>query len=146
VLLALAYFTTLFVASQLDPAGVLPFMMGATLETLVAAAIALGLSGTLSRALGKRIPVSERTRQRLPMLENRVNAYVPVGLKLIRFIILIAFALILADAWHVFDLNGWIASAAGARLLGIVFHLLVVFAAAILLWIILASILEHRLG
>lgn len=146
IVLALAYVTTLFLGSQIDPAGVLPFVLAATLKSLVAAAIALGLSGWLSHALGKRISVSERTRQRMPLLENRVNAYVPATLKIVRFFILLALALVLADAWHLFDLRGWLDSATGTRVVGVVFHLLVIFAAAILFWVVIASILEHKLG
>src|SRR5699024_10599770 len=62
---AIIYLTVLFIGSQLDAQGVLPFMLAATVKTLVAAAIALGLSGLLSRALSKRITVSDRTRSRL---------------------------------------------------------------------------------
>src|SRR5699024_10074520 len=89
VIVAVIYFTTLFVASQINPAGVLPFMLAATVKTLVAAAVAISLSGLLSRAVGKRIAVSERTRARLPLLENRLNAYVPMGLKIARLLILL---------------------------------------------------------
>src|SRR5699024_11438048 len=34
----------------------------------------------------------------------------------------------------------------GVKIVGVVFHLLVVFAVAIVLWIIAASLLEHKLG
>ncbi len=145
VILALAYFTTLFVASQIDPAGALPFMLGATLQTLIAAAVGLGLSGLLSKAIGKRFSFPEQTRQRLPMLENRVNSYVPTALKVARVIILVAFALVLADAWRLFDLDDWLASPAGLFTLGIIGRLAIVFIGAALLWVLLASFLEHKL-
>src|SRR5699024_6561464 len=120
VVVAVIYFTTLFVASQVNPVGVLPFMLVATVKTLVAAAIAIGLSGLLSRALGKRIAVSERTRARLPLLENRLNAYVPIGLKIVRLLILLAFAVIVADAWHVFSFSAWSLSAVGSKVIAVV--------------------------
>src|SRR5699024_9623449 len=113
--LAIIYLTVLFVGSQLDGQGVLPFMLAATVKSLIAAVIALGLSGLLSRALGKRISVSEHTRKRLPKLEDRLNSYVPMALKIARLIILVILALVLVDAWHLFDLDGWLASATGVK-------------------------------
>lgn len=146
VIVALIYFTTLFVASQVNPAGVLPFMLAATLKTLVAAAIALSLSGLLSRAIGKHFSVSERTRARLPLLENRINAYVPIGLKTVRVLILLAFVMVVANVWGVFNFSVWAASAGGSKTLSVIIHLLIVFIGAAALWIFLTSILEHRLS
>lgn len=146
VVLALAYVTTLFVGSQLTPSGILPFLLTATLQSLVAAAIALGLSGLLTHTSAKHIAISERARQRLPLLERRINAYVPAALKITRAIILVGLILVLTDAWRLFDLHAWLVSPIGTRVVGVVFHLLVVLAVAVALWVVVASILEHSLG
>ncbi|MES1952057.1 MscS mechanosensitive ion channel [Salinisphaera sp. S4-8] len=146
VILAVAYFTTLFVSSQVDPNDALPFMLSATLETLVAAAVALGISGLLSKAIGKRVTFSDNVRAKLPMLEARVNSYVPTALKVIRVLILVAFALVVANAWHLFDLGAWLASDAGLTTVSTLIRVGIVLSAAALLWLIAASIIEHRLN
>ncbi|HLQ84958.1 MAG TPA: mechanosensitive ion channel domain-containing protein [Salinisphaeraceae bacterium] len=144
--LAVIYLTILFVGSQVDPAGVLPFMLAATLQTLIAAAIAMGLSGLLSLLIDKRIPLPARTRQRLPNLEARLNAYIPAYLKIARGLILLGFILVAAHIWRLFDLYGWLASPGGSHALSVVIHVLIILAVALLLWLVLTSLLEHRLG
>ena len=146
VILALAYFTTLFVFSQIDPTDALPFMLSATLQTLVAAAIGFGISGLLSRAIGKRVALSEGLHEKLPMLEARVNAYVPNALKFIRLLILVVFVLVVANAWHLFDLGAWLASEAGLQTVTTVTRVSIVLAAAAILWLVTASLIEHRLN
>ena len=146
VLLAVAYFTTLFVSSQIDPTDALPFMLNATMQTLVAAAVGFGISGMLSKAIGKRVAFSDSVREKLPMLEARVNAYVPNALKVIRVVILVAFALVVANAWHLFDLGAWLASDAGLTVVSNLTRVALVLVAAALLWLIAASIIEHRLN
>lgn len=146
VLLAVAYFTTLFVFSQIDPEEALPFMLSATLQTLVAAAIGFGISGLLSKAIGKRVTFSAGVREKLPMLEARVNSYVPNALKVIRVIILAVFVLVVANAWHLFDLGAWLASDAGLTVVSNLTRVALVLIAAALLWLVAASIIEHRLN
>src|SRR5699024_5764403 len=84
--------------------------------------------------------------QRLPLLEERVNAYVPVGLKVARVLILTAFAVVTLDAWRIFDLDSWLASPAGDATLALLVHLLIIFAGAAAFWILLTAILEHKFG
>jgi len=146
ILLAIAYFTTLFVSSQLDPTDALPFMISATLQTLLAAAVGFGVSGLLSKAIGKRVVFSDGVRDKLPMLEARVNSYVPNALKIVRLIILVVVALVVANAWRLFDLGAWLASDAGLTVISVVTRVLIVLAAAALIWLITASVIEHRLN
>ncbi|MEX2482544.1 MAG: mechanosensitive channel protein [Gammaproteobacteria bacterium] len=146
VLLAVAYFTTLFVLSQLDPAAALPFMLSATLQTLLTAAIGFGLSGLLSTVIGKRITFSEDIRARLPMLEARVNAYVPNALKFIRMVILVIATLVIVDAWQLFDLGAWLASDIGLQTASTLTRVALIVLVAAMLWIVAASLIEHRLN
>ncbi|WP_348762070.1 mechanosensitive ion channel domain-containing protein [uncultured Salinisphaera sp.] len=146
MVLAVAYFTVLFVASQVDPTGALPFMMSATVQTILAAAIGVGLSGLLSKAIGRRLNFSDSVRDKLPMLEARVNSYVPNALKVIRVIILLVVAAVIANAWKLFNLDEWLISDAGATAVSVTIKVLIILAAAALLWLITASVIEHRLS
>lgn len=146
VVLAVAYFTTLFVSSQLDPTEALPFMISATLQTLLAAAIGFGISGVLSKAIGKRLTFSESVRNKLPLLEARVNSYIPNALKVIRVAILVIVALVIANAWQLFDLGSWLASDIGLQTISTFTRVAIVLAVAALLWIVVASLIEHRLN
>ncbi len=146
VLIAIAYFTVLFLASQIDPSGALPFMLSATLQTVIAAGIGFGLSGLLSKAIGHRMVFPDSIREKLPMLEARVNSYVPNALKVIRVVILLVVAAVIANAWHVFNLNGWLSSDAGLTALSVSAKVALILVAAALLWLVAASVIEHRLS
>ncbi len=144
--LAIAYFAVLLVVSQLRPADALPFMMRATLETLVAVAVGLLVSRALTQRSRRRIELSADLHRRLPMLEKRLNAYVPNALKVARAVILVAVVLVVLNAWEVFDLAAWLASEAGMGLVMMFVRVLLILAIAGLLWMAVASGIEHRLS
>jgi len=144
--LAIGYFTVLFVASQLDPMNALPFMARATLQTVVAVAAGVLLAGLLSALLSRRIRLSDDLRMRLPMLESRVNAYVPMLVRVCRLLVMLGVVSIVLDAWRVFDLTDWLSSAQGARMIAVTVQVLIVLLIALLAWTLVASVIEHRLG
>ncbi|MBU4612840.1 mechanosensitive ion channel [Achromobacter sp. GG226] len=145
-ILAIAYFTILLIASQVDPAGALPFMAAATGQTLLAVAIGMLLSALLTALLARRIRVGEDIQRRLPMLEARLNAYVPAVLKGVRLLILVVVALVVLDAWHVFNLSAWIASESGSAAIGTLVRIGIILGIAMVAWTVVASIIEHRLN
>src|SRR5690606_21682884 len=64
----LAYFTALLVATQIDQQDALPFMMQATLRTLIVAGAAPLLAAALSSLMTRRITLAPDLRRRLPLL------------------------------------------------------------------------------
>ncbi|GAB1579245.1 mechanosensitive ion channel domain-containing protein [Bordetella petrii] len=144
--LAIGYFTVLLVVSQVDPERALPFMVQATLQSLVALAAGALLIMLLAGALARRIVLPEDVRRRLPMLEARVNAYVPAALRGLGILIRIVVALFVLDAWRVFDLSSWLVSDAGAAAVRVVVNVAIVLLIAAVAWTIIASIIEHRLS
>ncbi|MDQ2147408.1 mechanosensitive ion channel [Alcaligenaceae bacterium C4P045] len=145
-LAAIAYFTVLLVVSQVAPQDALPFMARATVQTLIAVAIGMLLSSILSFALSRPLRLSDDMRARLPMLEARLNAYVPATLKGVRMLILIAVVLVVFDAWQAFNLAVWIASEGGRATVSTVIHVAIILLVAALAWTVIASIIEHRLS
>ncbi|GAA5231614.1 mechanosensitive ion channel [Verticiella sediminum] len=144
--LAIAYFTVLLVASQVDPAGALPFMAAATAQTVLAVGIGMLISAILTLLLSRHIRLSADLNRRLPMLEARLNSYVPATLKGLRLVILVAVALIVLDAWHAFNLSAWVASERGAAFIGTVVRVAIILFVAMAVWTVIASVIEHRLN
>ncbi|SAI23712.1 membrane protein [Bordetella ansorpii] len=144
-LLGIAYFTVLLVVSQIDPVNALPFMAHATVQTLLAIGGGSLLILLMNTFLGRPIQLSDDLRRRLPMLEARVNSYVPAGLKIIGWIIRIVVLLLILDAWRAFDLSYWLASDAGATAIRMVVNVVIVLLIAALAWTVIASFIEHRL-
>jgi small-conductance mechanosensitive channel len=144
--LAIAYFTALLVVSQVDPHDALPFMAQATLQTLVAIGLGLLLSAIVGAALARRITLSQNLRNRLPMLEARVNSYVSPALKGFHLLTMTVVVLVVLDAWHAFNLGNWVASDNGRAVILAVVHVAIILVIATLVWTAVASIIEHRLS
>lgn len=144
--LAIIYFTVLLVVSQIAPRDALPFMAEATLQTLLAIAIGLLLSAVVTAALTHHITLSKSWQARLPLLETRINSYVPPALKGFHALTMVAVLLVVLDAWHAFNLANWIASDSGRAVILAVVHVAIILIVATVVWTTVASIIEHRLS
>jgi len=144
--LGIAYFTELLIASQINPEEALPFIAEATVQTLIAVGVGLLLSLMLTSMLARRIRLSEELRTRLPMLEARINAYVPAAIRAARLVLLLVVALVVLDAWHAFDLPAWIMSDAGRTTIAMAVRVAIILLAAAFIWTVVASIIENRLN
>ncbi|MDZ7759003.1 MAG: mechanosensitive channel protein [Desulfovermiculus sp.] len=145
-LVAIGYFLAILIISILRPGDALSVVMLATLKTLVYAGIGLILSGILTQLIGRRIIVSREVYEKIPLLENRLNAYIPNTLKVIRAVILIAVVMFILDAWGLFDLSGWYANPSGRTLVGKSISVAVILIFALAVWVALASVIEHYLS
>ncbi|RXE49482.1 mechanosensitive channel protein [Chromohalobacter israelensis] len=144
--LALAYALVVFAVTVLHPETALPYVLLATLKTIVIVGIGMLVSGVLTQLIGRRIRLTGDIQRRLPLLEKRLNAYVPTSLKVIRAIILIVVAMFVLNAWQVFDLATWYASEAGAHLVGTTLNVIIILLVAAVVWVGLASLIENRLS
>lgn len=145
-LFAIAYFAAIALATLVRPEDALPFMVQATVQTLVAAGGGLFLSVLLTQVIGRRIHVPAETRVRFPSLEERLNAFVPTTLKIVRMVILVTVLALVLDAWAIFDLGAWLASEAGTGTLATVVTVSLILAFAVAFWIGVASWIEQRLN
>ncbi|SHM20470.1 mechanosensitive ion channel domain-containing protein [Vreelandella subglaciescola] len=145
-LLALIYFIGVFVITLLSPVEALPFVLFATLQTLIAVVVGLLLSSFLSQTIGRRIQLSADMNRKLPMLEKRLNSYVPNMLRVLRTFILVAVIMVVLNAWYVFDLAAWYASQQGIALVSKLIHVVIILIVALAVWLGLASLIEHKLN
>ncbi|GGB54463.1 mechanosensitive channel protein [Oceanisphaera marina] len=145
-LIALAYFTVVLVLTLLSPAEALPFVLYATLKTLGIVVIAILLSSLLSQTIGRRITLSDELRRKLPLLEPRLNSYIPAALRFLRVLIVSMAILLIFNAWYIVDLNAWYESEAGGKLMSKIIGVAIILAVAALAWVVLASLIEHKLN
>src|SRR5690554_7265670 len=80
-LFALAYFVMVLTVTLTRPIDALPFVLFATLKTIAAVVVGLLLSSFLTQTIGRRITLSDDLRRKLPLLEPRLNSYVPNALR-----------------------------------------------------------------
>lgn len=144
-LAAIAYVAALGLVTLLRPEDALPFMVQATVQTLGAIAIGVFVAIVIAQLLGRNIHIPEETRHRYPMLEARLNAFVPTTLKIMRALIGVIVAAVILDAWQLFNLGAWLASDAGIAIIGSALSVALIVAVATMLWIGLATWIESRL-
>ncbi|OXY82746.1 mechanosensitive ion channel protein MscS [Oceanimonas doudoroffii] len=144
--LALGYFTVVLVLVLLSPSNALPFVLFATLKTLGVIGVGALLSALLGQIIGRRIRLSDDLRRKLPLLEARLNSYIPNGLRFVRLLLLTAVILLSLNAWQVLDLATWYASDAGGVLMGRIVSVAFILAMAAAIWVGLASLIEHKLN
>lgn len=143
---ALLYFLMVFVLTLVRPGDALPFVLFATLKTLAAVVVGLLVSSFLTQTIGRRIQLSPDMRRKLPLLEKRLNSYVPNALRILRTVIVVAVIMVVLDAWGAFDLAAWYASEAGAGLVSKLISVAIILIVAIGAWLGLASLIEHKLN
>ncbi|WP_404376167.1 mechanosensitive channel protein [Vreelandella aquamarina] len=145
-LFALLYFLMVFVLTLTRPGDALPFVLFATLKTLGAVVVGLLLSAFLTQTIGRRIRLSDDLRRKLPLLEVRLNSYVPNALRVLRTVIVVAVVMVVLDAWGAFNLAAWYASERGANLVGNLISVAVILVVSLGIWLGLASLIEHKLN
>ena len=142
----IAYFGALAVVTVTRPESALPFMAQGTIQSVGAIAVGALLLLTLEQATARRIRLSEAKRRRFPMLEQRLNGYVPIVLKGVRAVILVSAVALVLDAWGLLDFTGWLGSPAGLGLISTALSVALILAAATAAWLIAATWIEYRLN
>src|SRR3546814_11399040 len=100
----------------------------------------------LTSLLSRRICLSGEWRAKLPMLEARINAYVPATLRAARLIIMFAVALVVLDAWHAFNLPAWLQSDSGRSMIAMIIRVAIILLIAAFTLTVVASIIVTRLS
>lgn len=144
--LALAYVGMVFLVGMTRPGEVLPFIARASGFTVLTIAAALLASALATQWLGVAVQLPEHHKKRLPSLEPRLNAYLPWVLRLLRFSILMVAVGALLSIWHLFDALDWLNSPSGQKLMGSVLALGLILGGALVVWLIVASVIEAKLN
>jgi len=145
-LLAIAYMVAVFVVWLTNPYSALPFMLRATAWSAVAVITGVVIAAAISNFLSHGIRGPEKLRDSLPLLEVRLNAFVPLVLRLVRLAVLVCVVLAIADIWDLVDIGGWMTTARGSAILGGLASLLVVLMIGGAIYLAMASWVEYRLN
>lgn len=144
--LASAYFIALFLFSMFNPGDSLKFMMSATVRSLAIIGVGALISGILTRWISKTIILSPELRRNYPELQQRVNGWISVMLKLARILTVFAVSLLLLNAWNLFDLWHWLTQGAGVKLVDVIIRIVMILFFSAVGWTLLASLIESRLA
>lgn len=145
-LAALVWLVALFVVWLVNPQEALPFMARATAETLVAIAIGAIVTTLISKLISGGLHVPENVKARLPLLERRLNAFIPAILKVVRIVVLVFVLLAIAQSWALFDVLGWLGTEIGARVATSVISAGLIVLVGLGLYLAMSSWVEYRLN
>lgn len=143
---ALGYLTVLFVVSQAEQAAALTFMLTATVQSVVAIVVGAVLTTGLAQMESRHLALPDPWRRNFPLLEQRMNSYKDPALRGIHLVLVVVVFLLVLDAWHAFDLAAWLDSDGGRATVALVLRVGLVLGVATLSWVVLASLIEHRMG
>ena len=144
--LAIAAAVALFIVWLQSPEDGLTFVATAGGKSVAAMALGGLLFSILARIIAHGVKIPQELKYRLPLLERRLNGFIPKILTVISFVVIISVFTFILDVWKLTNFDSWFASAIGqdfvAGFLGAM--LIVVIAVAIYLGV--SSWIEYRLN
>jgi small conductance mechanosensitive channel len=102
------------------------------LSLLLIAAAQLLLRG-IDHLLGRGLRLSEEIRGKFPGLEKRLNRYFPVFSKIVKIVLSIFAAVLIADVWGL-DALGWLTTGSGRVLVSAALNIFVIVAMSLVIW------------
>lgn len=145
-LLAALYIGMVFLVGLTRPGDALPFIARGTGYTFVIISGALLLSAIVMQLLGGEVRLKDHHRKKLPLLERRLNTYLPWLVRAIRLVILLTTIAMILAVWHVTNVFDWLGTNAGQQLLSTAFDVVFILLGTLVAWLVMASLIEMRLN
>lgn len=122
------------------------YMLQASGLTLVILLIGGFLGHWLTVFASTGIVLPEHVQRRLPLLQTRLQAWVPKLLRVVHGLLTLAMVAFVLDAWRLWDLLQWLSSPAGQMVSGSIIAVLGVGVMALIAWLVAVSWIEDRLN
>ena len=145
-MIAIAYLIAILIVWLANPAEALPYMLRATVQSILAVIVGVVIISFISRFIHVGVRLPDDLKQRLPLLETRLHAFVPRVMQVVRTVTLIAVAIAIAQAWGLIDFLGWVASEGGQRVTGSVISAVIILLVGFLIYLAMSSWVEYRLN
>ncbi|WP_309085983.1 mechanosensitive ion channel domain-containing protein [Chelativorans sp.] len=142
---AIGYLVLIFTLWLADEEAALPFVLAATVQSLMAIAIGVALTVAVVRVASAGMHLPADIRGRLPLLEQRLNAFVPNVLRVVRGVILAGVVISIAQIWRLADVMGWVSSDFGQRVVTAVISAGIILLVGGLIHLAVQSWVEYRL-
>ncbi|MEY8839455.1 mechanosensitive ion channel domain-containing protein, partial [Cribrihabitans sp. XS_ASV171] len=143
---ALLYLSGMFFIVLLRPGNAVFEAFLASGQVLIVGLVGFAASGYLSRSMVHGVVLPSSLSERVPLLQGRLNAFVPKTLFVLRVLIFALVVLLALNAIGFIDLHGWMASQFGLRLTGVVISVSLVLLVSFMIWLALTSWVDYRLN
>jgi moderate conductance mechanosensitive channel len=113
----------------------------------IAIAILAGMiaANILTKMIGKGIHLPQGISQRVPLLELRLNSFVPRVLWVLRIFVVAAVIIFCLHALGLFNFMAFLESQFGARLAGAIVTVTIILLVTFVLWLVLNSWVDYRI-
>ncbi len=144
--IVLGYLGVMFVVVMTEPADVTLNALTASGKVLAALIVASLVSGWLSAAMVRGVTLPEDINQKLPLLQPRLNRFVPRAFGVLRLAILSVVLLFALDVIGMIDMRGWLESQVGLQVTTSIISVALILLVAFGLWLALTSFVDYRLN
>lgn len=145
-LIVLTYLAIMFFVVMTQPADVTLNALVASGKVLAALIAASLISGWLSGATLRGVSLSEDINQKLPLLERRLNRFVPRAFSSLRLAILALVLFFALDVIGLIDMRGWLESQVGLQVTTSIISVTFILLTAFGLWLALTSFVDFKLN
>lgn len=104
------------------------------------------ISGLITRSIRHGVHVPSGVSSRLPMLERRLNAFVPKALIVLRSLILLGVVVFALNALDLIDIMAWLEGEVGVAVTAAVATILGILLISFAIWLALTSWIDFRLN
>ena len=140
------YLAALFVIVVSRPDGMMFPVLNASGRILVAILLGMIVTGAITRAISRGVNLPDSVNARLPLLERRLNRFVPKGLMLVRLLVFLAVAAVALDTIGLLHLRGWLESQVGVETTSTILSTALIVLVGFILWLALTSWVDYRLN
>ena len=144
--IVLSYLSVMFLVVMTQPADVTLNALIASGKILAALVVASLVSGWLSAAMTRGVVLPDDINQKLPLLEPRLNRFVPRAFGTLRFIILAIVMFFVLDVIGMIDLRAWLESRLGLQVTTSIISIAMILSVSFVLWLALTSFVDYRLN
>ena len=143
---ALAYIAVMFIVVMTQPAEVTLNAIVGSGKILAAIIIAALLSGWLAQAVHRGISLPEDVNAKLPLLERRINTFVPRAFSALRLFLLICVLFFTLDVIGTIDMRSWLEGQVGLAVTKALISVGLILTVAFGIWLALTSFVDYKLN
>jgi len=144
--IVLGYLAVMFVVVMTQPANVTLNALIASGKIIAALVVASLVSGWLSAAMARGVALPDDLNQKLPLLQPRLNRFVPRAFSTLRLIILAVVMLFVLDVIGMIDMQAWLESQLGLQVTTSIISVAMILLGAFVIWLALTSFVDYRLN
>lgn len=144
--IVLGYLSAMFLVVMTQPADVTLNALVASGKILAALVVSSLVSGWLSEAMTRGVALPDDINQKLPLLEPRLNRFVPRAFGTLRLIILAIVMFFVLDVIGMIDMRAWLESQLGLQITTSIISIAMILFVSFLLWLALTSFVDYRLN